>query len=69
MKQRCAIERVIAALVRYNGARRARSTGLAKADFQVRMAAVAFNLKHWLVMRLAQEKAQRYHPPPEEEDG
>lgn len=69
MKQRCAIERVIAALVRYNGARRARSTGLAKADFQVRMAAVAFNLKHWLVMTLAQEKAQRYHPPPEEEDG
>jgi hypothetical protein len=69
MKQRPAIERIIAALVRYNGARRAHSTGLAKADFQVRMAAVAFNLKRWLVLTLAQEKAQRYHPPPEEEDG
>jgi IS5 family transposase len=69
MKQRPAIERIIAALVRYNGARRAHSTGLANADFQVRMAAVAFNLKRWLVLTLAQEKAQRYHPPPEEEDG
>jgi IS5 family transposase len=69
MKQRPAIERIIAALVRYNGARRAHSTGLAKADFQVRMAAVAFNLKRWLVLTLAQEKAQRYHPPPEEDDG
>ena len=69
MKQRPAIERIIAALVRYNGARRARSTGLVNADFQVRMAAVAYNLKHWLVLTLAQEKAQRYHPPPEDEDG
>jgi len=72
MKLRPSIKRIIAALVRYNGARRAKSTGLAKADFQVRMAAVAFNLKRWLVLALAQEKAQRVrqsHDPPKESDG
>lgn len=72
MKRRPAIERIIAALVRYNGARRAHSIGLAKADDQVRMAATAFNLKRWLVLTLAREKAQRVrrgHDPPEENDG
>ncbi len=64
MKLRPAIERTIAAGVpsgpRYNGARRAKSIGLAKADFQVRMAALAFNLKRWLALTLAKEKAQRH---------
>ncbi len=60
MKLRPAIERTIAALVRYNGARRAKSIGLARADFQVRMAALAFNLKRWLALTLAKEKAQRH---------
>lgn len=43
MRFRSTIERIIAALVRYNDARQAHSLGLAKADFQVRMAATAYN--------------------------
>jgi len=63
MKLRPGIEGKIAALVRYNDARQAHSTGLVKAEFQERMAAVAFNLKRWRLLILAQEKAQRYRPP------
>jgi len=59
MKLRPGIEGTIAALVRYNDARQAHAIGLAKADFQERMAAVAFNLKRWRRLTLAQEKAQR----------
>jgi hypothetical protein len=59
MKLRPAIERIIAALVRYNDARRARGYGLRNADFQARMAAVAFNLKRWAVLTREKEKAQR----------
>jgi hypothetical protein len=44
-------EGIIAALVRYNHAHRARSVGLTNA--QVRMAALAFNLKRWHVLTLA----------------
>jgi len=42
------IERVIAELVRYNGARRARRRGLAAAGWQALMAAAAYNLKWWM---------------------
>jgi len=59
MKLRPGVERVIACLVRYNGARYTQGYGLARADFQVKMAAIAYNLKHWLVLLLAREQAQR----------
>ncbi len=67
MKLRSAVERVIACLVRYNGARYTQGYGLARADFQVKMAATAYNpstgsghrLKHWLVLTLEREQAQR----------
>jgi len=42
------IERVIAELVRYNGARRARRRGLAAANWQALMGAAAYNLKWWM---------------------
>ncbi len=57
------IERIIAGVVRYNDARITRRVGLANANFQVKMARVpsgrAYNLKHWLVLILQREKAQR----------
>ena len=56
MKFRSTIERVIAALVRFNGARHANGYGVRNADFQVRMAALAFNLKRWAVLTKAKEK-------------
>lgn len=59
MKLRPHIERVIACLVRHNGARETQGYGLARADFQVKMAAMAYNLKHWLVCIRQQERAQR----------
>lgn len=67
MKLRPHIERIIAALVRYNGARRAKARGLANADFQARMAACAFNLKRWAKLQQQEEKdARRRAKPPDE---
>ncbi len=63
MQFRSTIEGKIAALVRYNDARQAHAYGLQKADFQVRMAAVAFNLKKWHKLTLEQEKAAHYVVP------
>lgn len=54
------IERVVAELVRYNGARRCRRIGLNPADWQAKMAAMAYNLKWWM-RRVARAKA---HAPP-----
>jgi IS5 family transposase len=57
LKQRPRVERIIAALVRYNGARNARRRGKSKCDFQAKMNAVAYNLKKWIKLlnpRLAQ---------------
>jgi len=48
MAQRPRVERIIAALVRYNGAREARRRGKFKCDFQAKMNAVAYNLKKWM---------------------
>lgn len=59
-KLRQRIERVVAELVRYNGARRCRRIGLGPADWQAKMAATAYNLKWWM-RRLACAKA---HAPP-----
>lgn len=63
MRFRSSIERIIAALVRYHQARRAHSYGTAKADFQVKMAATAYNLKKWHKLTLEKEKTLRYQPP------
>ena len=62
MRFRSTIERIIAALVRYNDARRAHGYGTAKADFQVKMAATSYNLKKWHKLTLDKEKALRYQP-------
>jgi hypothetical protein len=48
MTRRPLVERIIAALTRYNDARRARRRGLLHADFQAKMSAMAFNLKQWM---------------------
>ncbi|MCI0478376.1 MAG: transposase, partial [Anaerolineales bacterium] len=61
MKQRPRVERIIAALVRYNGARQARRRGKRKCDFQAKMNAVAYNLKKW--MRLLKERDARAASP------
>jgi len=45
IKQRPLIERIIFNLTHFFGARHAHSTGLLKANFQLRMAAAAFNLR------------------------
>lgn len=68
MQLRPHIERIIACLTRYNGARQATAFGLKNADFQVRMSALAFNLKRWAVLTRLQEKphpcSPNDHPPP-----
>jgi hypothetical protein len=48
MKQRSLVERVIFELTNYNGARQCRRRGLAYADWQAKMCAVAYNLKYWM---------------------
>ncbi len=48
IKQRPLIERIVFELTHYNGARRCRRRGLANADWQAKMCAVAYNLKLWM---------------------
>ena len=50
------VERIIAALTRFNDARRARVRGLLKVSFQNLMAATAFNLKSWFTLTRQLEK-------------
>lgn len=60
-------ERHIAALTLHNGARRAKVRGLDKVNFQLTMAATAYNLKRWHVMTLEQERGahkQAQHTTP-----
>lgn len=59
LKLRPQVERIIAGLVRYNGARRARFRGLKKVDFQMKMCAMAYNAKRWV------QKRKRKKPPKE----
>jgi transposase len=59
MKSRSNIERVIAGVVRYNGAREAEAYGLAQADYQVKMAAMAYNLKRWAALQREKERKER----------
>lgn len=47
-KRRPRVERFVAELVRYNGARRARRRGIGAVDFQAKGAAMALNLKRWV---------------------
>lgn len=63
MKLRPQVERVIAGLVRYNGARRAKSVGLAKADFQAKMNAMAYNLKRWHTLMTERNKPNKIKSP------
>ena len=55
MKLRPQVERVIAGLVLHNGARYAHFRGLAKVDFQVKMCAMIYNAKRWLVLLAEKE--------------
>ena len=48
MTLRSTIEREIANLVRYHGARQARRRGQPKCDFQAKMNATAFNIRQWM---------------------
>jgi len=59
IKSRSNIERIIAGVVRYNGAREAEAYGLAHADYQVKMAATAYNLKRWAALQRAKERKER----------
>jgi hypothetical protein len=59
MQLRPGVERIIAGLTRYNGARRCRRRGLAHADYQAKMSAVAFNLKTWLRLLAAHERTRQ----------
>ena len=61
MKLRPHIERIIAGLVLHNGARRARFRGKQKVDFQVKMCAMIYNVKHCLV-RLDELAGRRKRP-------
>lgn len=58
--------REIAALVRFNGARHAKATGMASADFQAKLGAVAYNLKRWRTLIKERNKTQ---PPTAAADG
>lgn len=48
LKLRSTIERIIANLVRYHGARRGRRRGRVMCDYQAKMCATAFNLRQWI---------------------
>lgn len=48
MKIRSRVERVVFELTHYNGARNCRRRGLDNADWQAKMCAAAYNLKHWV---------------------
>lgn len=61
MKLRPQVERVIAGIVLHNGARYARFRGLAKVDFQVKMCAMVYNAKRWVVL-LAEKEGRHKRP-------
>lgn len=62
LSQRATIERIIANLVRYHGARHARRRGRSWCDYQVKMNATAFNIRQWL--RLLQRPTAAPAQPP-----
>ncbi|MGB3218508.1 MAG: transposase [Anaerolineae bacterium] len=64
LKLRSTVERIIANLVRYHGARRAHRRGRLLCDFQAKMCATAFNLRQWLRRLQRQAKAASAVPQP-----
>ncbi len=65
MKLRPQIERIIAGLVLFCGARQARFRGLEKVDYQMKMCGMAYNVKRWLVLRSGKpsQKRRRFGAP------
>jgi hypothetical protein len=61
---RANIERHIAGLTQHHGARHAKSIGLPKVNFQLNMAATAYNLKRWHVLTREQERQGHKERPP-----
>lgn len=61
MQQRPLVERVIFMLTHYDGARRLRSRGRDRADFQAKMCATARNLRTWLTLCLRKEAEGQLH--------
>ena len=61
---RANIERHIAGLTQHNGARYAKVIGLPKVNFQLTMAATAYNLKRWHVLTLQKERQGYKEKPP-----
>ncbi len=59
MKLRPGVERIIAGLTRYNGARRGQRRGLTNADYQAKMNGMAFNLKTWLRLLAQRDRASQ----------
>ncbi|MBM4460395.1 MAG: hypothetical protein FJ011_21975, partial [Chloroflexi bacterium] len=59
MNLRPGVERVIAGLTRYNGARRCQRRGLRNADYQAKMNGMAFNLKTWLRLLAERDRASQ----------
>jgi len=49
-------------LVRYHNARRATGYGVASADYQAHMAAMALNLKTWVTLIRERRKPKRVRP-------
>ncbi len=64
IKQRPGVERIIYNLTNIHGARRCHSVGLEKANFQLRMAATAFNIRQFI--RQKQRIKQQIATPNEE---
>jgi transposase len=65
IKERSQVERVIYNLTHIHGARQARSTGLPKVNFQVRMAATAFNIRQLLRLAAIPGRLARRQPQTE----
>jgi len=63
MKKRPRIELVIAHLVLFHGARRARFRGTQKVDYQLKMAGMTYNVKWWL--KRLKRKGKLARPRPE----
>jgi len=59
MKLRPMVERIIFELTHYNDARECRRAGLNNANWQARMTATAYNLKHWLRLSDRRQVATR----------
>ena len=65
MKLRPQIERIISCLVRYHGARHAAGYGVVNADYQARMAGMAFNLKSWVKLINERRRPKRTRAAPD----